>query len=98
MRTRAWLLAGLLAAATAPAGAAAVELNTASRAQIEAVKGIGPDLADRLLAERGRRAFTDWRDLMARVKGVRRASALRLSAEGLTVNGSAFDDRDGRAD
>ena len=97
MQTRAWLLAGM-STLTALTSYAAVEVNTASRAQIEAVKGVGPDLADRLLAERGRRTFSDWRDLMARVKGVRRASALRLSAEGLTVNGSAFDARDGRAD
>ena len=35
--------------------------------------------------------FKDWPDLMQRVKGVKEKKAQKLSAEGLTVNGKAFD-------
>ncbi len=61
-----------------------VEVNTASRAQLESVPGVGPQLAERLLAAR---PFADWADLQKRVKGLGQASALRLSVQGLRVNG-----------
>ncbi len=86
---RSMLFAACLGVATL--AAQAVELNTAARAEIEAVKGIGPDLAERLLIERDRRGFKDWSDLIARVRGIGRANAARLSAEGLTVNGNALE-------
>ncbi len=82
MKRRTALMAlGLTASARAQE---LVELNTASRAQLESVPGIGPQLAERLLAAR---PFADWADALRRVKGLGRASAQRLSAQGLRVNG-----------
>jgi competence protein ComEA len=42
------------------------------------------------LAERQRKPFADWADLMRRVKGIRSASAERFAAQGLTVNGQTW--------
>jgi competence protein ComEA len=55
---------------------------------VSVVPGIGPQLAERLLAAR---PFTGWADLLRRVKGLGRASALKLSAQGLRVEGQALD-------
>jgi competence protein ComEA len=80
----------LLLASFVVAGAHAaveVEVNKASQAELEALAGVGPDLAERILAQRRQRAFDDWLDLIGRVRGVGRASAGRLSAQGLRVNG-----------
>ena len=76
-----WLLA---------AGASAVEVNTASQAQLEALPGIGVAMTERILAERDAGSFRDWADLMRRVKGVKQSTAARLSAAGLTVGGTAL--------
>lgn len=89
------LLAGLLGAAaialslTAPAWAA-VEVNQASQAELESVKGIGPATSARLVEERKRSPFKDWDDLILRIKGVGAGSAAKLSEAGLTVNGAPF--------
>ena len=91
MRRRAWLLW-----ATLPVGAQAtvVEANTASRADLESLPGLGPALVQRLLAAR---PFRDWTDLMKRVPGIKAAMARRLSAAGLRVAGQAFSDAGGEA-
>jgi competence protein ComEA len=83
------LVSALLALASA-AAFAAVDANTASQAELEAVKGIGPSMATRILDARKSGAFKDWADMQTRVKGVRDAKSAKLSADGLTVNGSAF--------
>jgi len=83
------LVSALLALASAVA-LAAVDANTASQAELEAVKGIGPSMATRILDARKSGAFKDWADMQTRVKGVRDAKSAKLSADGLTVNGSAF--------
>jgi competence protein ComEA len=82
------LLAALLSLATL--AATATEVNTASQAELERIKGIGPALSQRLLDERARAPFTDWVDLQRRAGGVKAASAVRLSAAGLRVNGDAY--------
>ena len=64
---------------------ASVDANVASQAELEAVRGVGPGLAEAILAERRKAPFRDWPDFVARVKGVGAASAARLSAAGLTV-------------
>lgn len=66
---------------------AVVEVNTATRAALESLPGVGPALADRLLAAR---PFKDWPDLMRRVPGVKAATARRLSDAGLRVAGQPF--------
>ena len=88
MLLRAIALAWALVASAAQAG---VDVNLASQAELEAVSGIGPSMAEAILQERRRAAFRDWPDLMRRVKGVGAARATRLSSEGLTVNGARFD-------
>ncbi|RZS47552.1 ComEA family DNA-binding protein [Sphaerotilus mobilis] len=69
---------------------AAVDLNKGTQSELESVKGIGPAMSGRILDERKKGTFKDWDDFMARVKGVKTASATRFSAAGLTVNGAAF--------
>ncbi len=78
----------LLFAAVLPAFAQAeVDANTATRAQLESLPGLGPALVQRLLAAR---PFTGWQDLMKRVPGVKAATARKLSAAGLRVGGQPF--------
>ncbi|HEY2928671.1 ComEA family DNA-binding protein [Piscinibacter sp.] len=84
------LMATLLAFFAAVAFAAAVDVNKASQAELEAVKGIGPAIATKILDERKKAPFKDWSDMIGRVKGVGEGSAAKFSAEGLTVNGAAF--------
>ena len=75
------------------------EINTATRAQLEQLNGIGVAMADRILDERARAPFSSWEDLERRVKGMRGARAQRLQAQGATVNGdrsALVDKRDGR--
>jgi len=69
---------------------AAVDVNKASAAELDGLKGVGPSLSKRVIDARQQGAFKDWPDLMLRVKGVKEKSATKLSAEGLTVNGESF--------
>lgn len=68
----------------------ATDLNLASEADLDSVRGIGPAMTARLLAERERQPFADWTDLQRRVKGIGAATAARWSAGGVTVNGLAY--------
>jgi len=86
-------LAALAESALSPAQAqepATLELNAATRAELESLPGIGPALAERLLQARQQRRFDDWADLMRRVRGIRAAMAAKLSALGLRINGQAY--------
>jgi competence protein ComEA len=83
------ILAALLALFAAVAFAA-VDVNKASQAELEAVKGIGPSISGKILDERKKAAFKDWNDMVERVKGVGEGNAAKFSANGLTVNGAAF--------
>ncbi|MFT4243254.1 MAG: helix-hairpin-helix domain-containing protein [Acidovorax sp.] len=81
----------LVATLYAAASFAALDVNQATEAQLDGIRGIGPGLSSRILDERQRHgAFQDWADLIRRVPGVGAKSAARLSAEGVTVNGEAF--------
>jgi competence protein ComEA len=72
-------------------GAAAVEANTANRAQLEQLRHVGPPMADAILAARDKDgSFKDWTDLMKRVRGIRDAKAGKLSGAGLTVGGAPY--------
>jgi competence protein ComEA len=70
--------------------AQALEINQASEAELDSVRGMGPAMSRAILAERQRQPFADWGDLMRRVKGIRSASAERFAAQGLTVNGQTW--------
>ena len=68
----------------------AVDANTASQAELDTVKGIGPATATKIIDERKNGNFKDWPDLVARVKGIGDKNAAKLSGAGLTVNGAAM--------
>jgi competence protein ComEA len=69
---------------------AAVDVNKATQAELEAVKGIGPSMATRILDARKASAFKDWSDFTDRVKGVGPGNAAKFSAEGMTVAGAPY--------
>jgi competence protein ComEA len=69
---------------------AAVDVNKATDAQLDAVKGVGPVTSKLILSERKKGEFKDWQDFIDRVKGIGDSRAAKLSAEGLTVNGKAY--------
>ena len=83
-------LLAILCFLAAGAAMAAADVNKAQPADLDGINGIGPDTSRRILAERQKSPFKDWKDFMARVKGIGPAKAARLSTEGLTVNGQAF--------
>lgn len=70
---------------------AAVDVNRASQAELETIKGIGPALSGKILEARKSGAFKDWGDLVQRVGGVGEGNASRFSQAGLTVGGATFD-------
>ncbi|RYG07153.1 MAG: helix-hairpin-helix domain-containing protein [Burkholderiales bacterium] len=74
----------------AAASFAAVDVNKASAAELDAVNGIGPSASAKILTERKKGDFKDWGDFTTRVKGIKDAKAKKLSAAGLTVNGEAY--------
>ncbi|MCV2365589.1 helix-hairpin-helix domain-containing protein [Paucibacter sp. DJ1R-11] len=67
-----------------------LEINTASRAQLESLRGLGPALVERLLLARQQGRFSDWAQLRRRVRGVGPTLAQQLSAQGLRVAGKAW--------
>lgn len=80
-----WLLWPCLSLAAQP-----LDINTATEADLDSLKGVGPATTARVLAERQKGAFANWADLMTRVKGIKAPAAAKLSAQGLTVNGTAY--------
>lgn len=74
----------------AAAAFAAVDVNKATAAELDGIKGIGPGLSTKILDERKNGNFKDWRDFIARVGGVGEKTAAKFSTEGLTVNGKKF--------
>lgn len=66
---------------------AAVEANRAPVEDLVAIKGIGPATSRKIVEARQERPFSDWPDFIQRVRGVGPATAARMSANGLTVNG-----------
>ena len=83
------LLASLFALIAATAFAA-VDVNKATQAELETIKGVGPSISGKILDERKKSPFKDWADMVERVKGVGDGNAAKFSTEGLTVNGQGF--------
>ena len=89
------LFMGLLNSHSSPLFAQAkplLELNQASRAELESLPGLGVQRVERLLVERAKVPFSDWADLRQRVAGIGEATAKKLSTQGLRVNGQAYPD------
>ena len=80
----------LLAMLYAAAAFAAVDVNKATAADLDGVKGIGPVMSKRIIDERKKGEFKSWEDLITRVKGISEGNAAKFSAEGLTVKGAEF--------
>lgn len=80
----------LILALAANACFAAVEVNQATEAELDGVKGLGPSSTRRILQARSQGLFKDWADFMARVKGIKPPTAAKLSQEGLTVNETPY--------
>jgi len=90
---RVWRLlraAGLAALLAVAPSAFAVDLNTATPAQLQTIRGIGPKTAQIIVDERNRGGrYQSLEDLSDRVKGIGPKKAAALQAAGLTVQGSA---------
>ncbi|EHK65012.1 ComEA family DNA-binding protein [Achromobacter arsenitoxydans] len=70
--------------------AQAVDLNKASAAELESVRGIGPRTAEVIVRERERGGeFESLEDLTERVRGIGQKKAQALQAAGLTVGAKA---------
>lgn len=79
------LLLLLVYVATGSAQARVVNLNTADRAQLESLPGLGPAKVELILTERNKALFTSPADLSNRVKGLSKKSVEKLQAAGLIV-------------
>ena len=80
----------IIALLFAGASFAAVDVNKASAAELDGIKGIGPSMSEKILNARKTSEFKDWNDFIGRVSGVGEKTAAKFSAEGLTVNGKRF--------
>ena len=69
---------------------AAVDVNKATAADLDGIKGIGPGISGKIVDARKKGEFKDWNDFMERVKGVGDKNAAKFSAEGLTVGGASY--------
>src|SRR4051812_31520300 len=80
----------ILALLYASVSFAAVDVNKASAAELDAVKGIGPATSKHIVDERKKGEFKSWEDFISRVKGVGEGNAAKFSEAGLTVKGDAY--------
>ncbi|WP_426146669.1 ComEA family DNA-binding protein [Polaromonas sp. DSR2-3-2] len=78
------------AAMSLTAAFAAVDVNKASEAELDGIKGVGPATSQLIVTERKKAEFKSWDDFIARVKGVGEKSAAKFSAEGMTVGGLPY--------
>lgn len=82
----AFALVGLFASITP---AHAIDVNTADETQLQTIKGIGPAISARIVAERRKGNFKDWADFQSRVNGVGDKTSASMSQNGLTVAGAS---------
>jgi len=80
----------ILAMLYAAAAFAAVDVNKATAAELDGIKGIGPTTSKSIVDERKKGEFKSWEDLISRVKGIGEGNAAKFSAEGLTVKGEGY--------
>ena len=80
-------IVALAAALFAVASWAAVDVNKASDAELDSVKGVGPALSKRILDARKEAPFKDWPDFMSRVKGGRPGPSRGEGSQGRAEEG-----------
>ena len=68
----------------------ALEINQATEAELDSLRGLGPAFTRRVLAARSQQPFKDWPDLMRRVSGMGPRVVRKLSDQGLTVQGQVL--------
>ncbi|MDO8772062.1 MAG: helix-hairpin-helix domain-containing protein [Burkholderiaceae bacterium] len=83
-------LLAFFAAMSLVAAFAAVDVNKATEAELDGIKGIGPVTTKLIISERKKGEFKNWDDFVTRVKGVGDKSAAQFSAGGLTVAGASY--------
>ena len=83
-------LLAFFAAMTVAVAFAAVDVNKATPAELDGIKGIGPSISTKIVDERKKGSFKSWEDFIERVKGVGQGNAAKFSAEGLTVGGAGY--------
>ena len=83
-------LLAFFAAMTVAVAFAAVDLNKATPAELDGIKGIGPVISAKIIDERKKGNFESWEDFISRVKGIGDGNAAKFSAQGLTVEGAGF--------
>ena len=76
------------AALAAPGAMRGIDANTATEVELDAIAGIGPALAARIVEERRKAPFASLDDLEQRVRGVGPASLRRMQEGGLVVGRS----------
>ena len=77
--------------------AASVDVNQATEAELDSIKGVGPALSGKIMVERQKAPFKDWTDFINRTKGMGPSAAKRFSEQGMTVGGTAYTDAAGEA-
>ena len=80
---------GLLVATTL-ASAQSLDIAQAREIDLDGLRGLGPSTTQRILQERERQPFRDWRDLMKRTPGIGPKKAAQLSEQGLRVQGQPY--------
>lgn len=83
-------LLAFFAAMTVVVAFAAVDVNKATPAELDGIKGIGPSISAKIVDERKKGNFKSWEDFIERVKGIGEGNAAKFSAEGLTVGGAGY--------
>lgn len=86
VRAVVWMLVGWLFALSVQA----LELNQATEAELDSLRGMGPALNRRVRTSREVKSFSDWSDFMQRVSGMGRAKAQSFSDQGLTINAQPY--------
>lgn len=83
-------LLAFFAAMTVAVAFAAVDVNKATPAELDGIKGIGPAISGRIVDERKKGNFKSWEDFIERVKGIGEGNAAKFSAAGLTIGGAGY--------
>ena len=67
--------------------AMAADFNTATRAEIEAVRGVGVVLTDRIIEQRKIKPFQSWQDAQKRVRGLGKRNVAGFRDADMRING-----------